>query len=595
MANETNNDAGSPSLLAVARVTAWASGLFSLVVATLILATYFQARARPPLDGPALTHLMTRFREQPDTAGLREEIRALDLLARKAYFTSQWQLRSGTVLLAVGVVLFIASLHVLSRGQRRLPVPAGCPGGENEWEAARRARHLLAGFGGAVLAVSVGLLLWQGLRPVLPPPVPGPEVRTPQSGAAVPVVTAIPAVSATSQPTGVQGAPASLVTRADLLRNWPGFRGPDGNGIAGTTTAPTQWDGASGKNVRWKAKFPKPGFNSPIVWDKQLFLAGADREQRQVYAFDAGCGALVWQADVKAVPGSPAEAPQVTDDTGYAASTMATDGQRVFAIFANGDLVCLDLAGKQLWAKNLGTPQNHYGHSSSLLVTEGRLIVQYDTAEAGRLVALDPQTGKNLWDVFRQVEVCWASPIAVNTGTRTEIILNANPAVTSYDPATGKEWWKAEGMGGEVAPSPAYAAGVAFAVNQYACLMAIDVKNGSVLWKNDSAALPNVASPLATAGFLFLAGSDGEVTCFEATSGKILWTHTFDKGFYASPILVGDRVYLLDMGGVMHIVTAAATFAEVGTASLGEGALCTPAVAGGRIYIRGERFLYCLE
>jgi outer membrane protein assembly factor BamB len=150
-------------------------------------------------------------------------------------------------------------------------------------------------------------------------------------------------------------------------------------------------------------------------------------------------------------------------------------------------------------------------------------------------------------------------------------------------------------MSGEVAPSPAYAAGVAFAVNQYACLLAIDVNTASQLWKNDSLSLPNVASPLATGRHLLIAGSDGEVNCLDPLSGKVLWTHTFDKGFYASPILVGDHVYLLDMAGVMHIFKADTPFQEIAAPALGEGSLATPAFAGGRVYIRGEKFLYCLE
>ena len=145
-----------------------------------------------------------------------------------------------------------------------------------------------------------------------------------------------------------------------------------------------------------------------------------------------------------------------------------------------------------------------------------------------------------------------------------------------------------------MASSPAYADGLAFVANQYARLAAIRTADGSVAWKTEEAELPDVSSPLATPKYLFLATGNGTVTCFEAKSGNVLWKHEFDKAFYASPVLGGENVYLADTGGTVQIVKAAGQFAAVGSAALGERLMCTPALAGGRIYICGEKHLFCI-
>ena len=119
-----------------------------------------------------------------------------------------------------------------------------------------------------------------------------------------------------------------------------------------------------------------------------LDVSGADLEGQEVYCFDRNTGELLWQKPVVGIPGSPEEPPDVSFDTGYAAPTMTTDGIHVFAIFATGDLVCLNFKGERIWALNLGVPQNHYGHSSSLIIYRNLLIIQYDHDGGARLIAM---------------------------------------------------------------------------------------------------------------------------------------------------------------------------------------------------------------
>ena len=294
------------------------------------------------------------------------------------------------------------------------------------------------------------------------------------------------------------------------------------------------------------------------------------------------------------IPGSPERRPQITEDTGYAAPTMTTDGQRVFALFATGDIACLDFEGNRIWTKNLGMPENHYGHASSLITYRDRLLVQFDQNTGGRLLALNTLTGDLVYDQPRDVEISWASPILVNTGSRTELILNSNPFVMSHDPQTGQELWRVRCMQGEIAPSPAYADNMVYAVNDYARLAAMTIGEiPEVAWEYIDD-LSEVSSPLATKDLVIMAASYGTVTCLESKTGERLWTHEFSEEFYSSPILVGDSIYIIDMSGITYVFKAEREFRLISQNVLGESAMTVPAFMPNRIYIRGEKNLFCI-
>jgi outer membrane protein assembly factor BamB len=273
---------------------------------------------------------------------------------------------------------------------------------------------------------------------------------------------------------------------------------------------------------------------------------------------------------------------------------MTTDGRRVFAVFANGDTVCLDLDGERLWARNLGLPDNHYGHSSSLITFQNLLLVQFDQNTGGHLLALDTATGTQVYDSPRDVEISWASPILVDPGGGFQVILNSNPFVMGYDPRTGRELWRVRCMQGEIAPSPAYSDGMVFVVNEYARLAAVRLEPAPELVWEYIDDLSEVSSPLAAGGLVFMAASYGTLTCLDARTGERHWFQDFDEGFYSSPILVGETVYLMDRMGVMHIIEAQAEYRPVARNELGEPAMTIPAFMHGRIYIRGDEHLFCI-
>jgi len=558
--------AARPRLYIIAGRVAVVAAVFAVVLSILLVVNYLQTRSVDPLNSKAIAQLMLQLQQDPDDQALKEQIRALDLLARKAYFTHQWQLRTGTTLLFALVLVSLVAFKYMSSFQSHLPDLIHATPADETWEQKLLARKslVMGGLGLFLLAFVLGILAQNDLD------------RIGMGG---------------DRADGSAGAALDL---DEIRRNWPGFRGPQGIGIAYHTDVPLEWDGATGRNIRWKTAIPLPGYNSPVIWEKKIFLSGADRQNQEAYCLDADSGRILWRHPVDDVPGSPLDRPRPTQDTGYAAPTMAADGQRVFAIFANGDTIGLDREGKRLWAKNLGLPDNHYGHSSSLLTFQDLLLVQFDQNTGGRLLALEASSGNLVYDAPRDVEISWASPILADVEGRPQVILNSNPFVMAYDPRTGRELWRVRCMQGEIAPSPAYSDGMVFAVNEYARLAAIRLGPIPEIAWEDIDDLSEVSSPVAAHGLLFMAASYGTVTCFDAVTGERHWLQEFDEGFYSSPILVGDRVYLMDMAGVTHIFKADAEFQSLGRNELGEAAMTIPAFMHNRIYIRGDKHLYCI-
>ncbi len=570
--------AGDRRLL-IFRVAAGVAGValvYSLVVGCLLAVNYRQLQQSDPLNSTVLDRLRQQYARESDNPELVREIRELDLLARRAYFTGRQQIRVGVRLLVAGLVVLLAALQVLVMLTPGLPRPATCSGIDNPFQVSVAARRCLVGGCALLLAMIVflGLLL-------------------PDAGFSQPKVSGRECGKART-PAGTPPAAELIPSRDELAANWPNFRGLDGNGVTVRKGVLLAWDGRSGKNIRWKTLVAKPGFSSPIVWGDRVFVSGGDRKIRRVFAFAAGDGRLLWQRDVCGIRGSPSTPPEVSGDTGYAAATMATDGKHVFAIFATGDLVAYGVDGREAWGINLGVPDNHYGHSSSLIMYRDLLLVQYDQADRSRLIAIAAGSGKIAWQQNRKAGISWASPLLVDLDGQSLVVLVSSSVVTANSLPDGREVWRVECMGGEVAPSPAHAAGRVFVAADGGTAAAIDARTGRLLWRNDEIDLPDVASPLAVNGILLLATSTGLVEALDSRTGKLLWTREFPGGFYSSPVLVGDNVFLTDRKGVTIVFKAASEYREVSRSELGCPVVTTPAFAGRRMYLRGYRYLYCI-
>jgi outer membrane protein assembly factor BamB len=570
-------------IVSIARGGAVVAGVFCLIVCVLMVTTYIRLRASHPLESTLIQSYVDRLTDAPENESLKKEIRSLDLLARRAFFTGLWQIRVGSYLILGSVAVMLICLKLAAAYGKKPPAPvAAGPSPDESISSTKAFKVILAG---AAAIMAAALLISFLAKSTLENQVEltassGQESAEGEAG------------------TGTRWAEKgdyveNILATESLVTNWPFFRGPGGNGRAAPGAYPLSWDGNTGEGVLWKTEVPLAGFNSPILWEDRVFLSGSEGGTQEVYCFASSTGALLWRRSVENIPGSPAQPPAVSPDTGYAAPSMATDGSRVYAIFPTGDLACFDFEGTRKWAQNLGLPDNHYGHASSLMVYDDLLLVQYDDMSEPKLLALDAETGRVVWKVLREVAASWASPILIYTGRRPELIVNATPFVTSYDPRDGRELWRVECLWGEVGASPAYSSGMVFAANQYAMLAAISLDTKDILWEAYDD-LPDASSPLATEEHLFIGTSYGVVTCFDAKTGQILWIHEFEEGFYSSPILAGDRVYLMDRSGIMHVFEDAPEYRPLGESPLGEPSDSTPAFGRNHIFIRGEKHLFCM-
>jgi outer membrane protein assembly factor BamB len=251
--------------------------------------------------------------------------------------------------------------------------------------------------------------------------------------------------------------------------------------------------------------------------------------------------------------------------------------------------------GKTKWRKNIGVPQSNYGYSSSLLIYENLLLVQFDSNVKISLMGFDLETGDPKWETLRHGRPVWSSPVLAFFGGIPQIVINGNPKVSGYDLSDGKELWAVDCLSGDVAPSVAVNSTMAYAVTDYAKLSAIKPGTVSTVVWEDNAYTPDVSSPVATDNFLFVSTGNGDVACYNSEKGDTLWTHYFQGQFYASPIIADDMVYLLDRSGVMHIVKEKSKFQFVSQDSLGENTDCTPAFSDKKIFIRGKKNLYCIS
>lgn len=590
------------------------SWIFSLLICVLIIANYIQSRHLVPLETDMIDNMIEQLHQDPKNDVLREEIRLLDLLTRKAYFTQQWQIRMGGYLLLAGIAMAIIALQIVI--YQRKPYPK--PGDESRKDLIllqKKSRQWIAGGGVLLVLITfiLALLTHRDLETSF-----NQHVSDLTQGDSVSVISADDSMESEISKDSIQNDVLAKDTANQVIKEevdtvpvedtaeglqfgnvenpddyFANFRGPGGYGLVTQKNIPIDWDGESGTNILWKTKIPLRGFNTPIIWGNKLFLTGADENVRQVYALDKNSGSIHWIYEVKDVEGSPEKSPEVANYTGYAAPSMATNGNLVLAVFANGDLVALDMAGNLAWSRNLGIPENHYGHSSSLICEKDRLFIQYDQRNMAKVMAINTTNGNIIWEVKREVKISWSSPILVNYQGESILILAADPYVIAYAASNGKEKWKAKCISGEVGPSPAYSDGLIYTVNDYSVLSAIRLADGNIKWENEEY-LSDVPSPVAKDQYLIAPTSYGTVACLNAETGSLFWEEDLDNTIYASPMIVEGNVYLVDKTGVTHIFKLSDSFELISKPELGERVVCTPAFSDGRIYIRGFDNVYCI-
>lgn len=390
----------------------------------------------------------------------------------------------------------------------------------------------------------------------------------------------------------------TLATGAD----WPRFRGPNGSG-----TADGPLPEIDPKKPLWKVELGGgKGVGSPIIVAGKLYVqsASADGKARVLVAFDAASGKELWR---KEVPGDKAKAHAKNS---LASGTPACDGSQLYCAWWDGSGVSLaayDLAGKEQWSASLGGYVSQHGPGFSPMVHDGLVFVNVDDDQHAELIAFDAKTGQKKWIAPRKhVRACYTTPfILERPGKGAELILGTTTAVTSYEPATGKvNWeypiaWPKGDMPLRVIGHPVYAGGLLVVYcgdgggSRYMAAIDPEKKTPAKVWdlKKET---PYVPCVLVRGDKLFWIGDKGIATCAEAKTGKALWAErVFTGDVTASPILVGDKILMVSEKGEVAAVKAEKEYEEPVKVSLGEGVFASPAVADGRVYIRGVNTLFC--
>jgi outer membrane protein assembly factor BamB len=561
------------------RLTVLVAAVFVVVVGVAMIAAQLQHKSSDPWKAPALLKLKEQLRAEPKNDALKQQIRELDLKLRQRYFRLLALKASGLWLLLGGAMVLVIAGGQVRRSTRQPPMPQSRPNAAAELAAQTRQSRVAVATCGAVAVVAFGALGFAA------------SSTLPRSAAELDKLFAA---------TEGEAAPATdCASLEELSANWPGFRGFGGSGVAPFTNAPTNWEG---ETALWRTRLDSPGFSSPIVFGGRVFLTSGDATKREVICFDAATGALLWRQAVGGIPGSPAELPEIPDMTSHAPNTAATDGRRVYAMFATGEIVAFTLDGQRVWAKHLGVPKNPYGHATSLAMWRDKVVVLLDQGEPedrlSKLILLDGCTGVVLWEKLRPVGASWASPIVVEAAGKTQIITLALPWVIAYDVANGTELWRAEALEGEVTPSPVFAGGLVFVVSPSARLLAVrpdgsgDVTKSHVAWSVEEY-LPDISSPVSNGELVFTVTSGGLLACFDAKDGKKLWEHDFEAEVHASPSLVGGTVLIVGNKGDVIGAAAGREFKELFRVKLEDEFQASPAFADGKVILRGAKDVWC--
>lgn len=395
----------------------------------------------------------------------------------------------------------------------------------------------------------------------------------------------------------------TAATTVNPATDWPGWRGPTRDGIAAPGQAPPlEWNETN--NILWKAQIPGGGHGSPTVIGDFIYLATADlgKPNQSVLCFDRRTGKLVWQTEVHG--GQPDAGKQ--SNSSAASSTVACDGRRLFINFLNGGAVhtsALDLDGKILWQRKICDFVTHQGFGSSPVLYQSLVLVSADNRGGGVVAGLDQTTGQIVWSVARPKIANYTSPAIVQANGRTQMLLAGCNVITSLDPATGKKLWQIDNSTEECVTTMTSDGVRVFAGGGYPRNHTVSVVadgSGKIAWQNNTRLY--VPSPIVKGGHLFAVLDGGMAVCWKSDTGEELWKERLGGDFFASPVMVGERIYALNVRGKTFVFESTPSkFKILAQNQLGDEAYATPAICGSRIYLRvakrgekREEFLYCV-
>ena len=397
---------------------------------------------------------------------------------------------------------------------------------------------------------------------------------------------------------------------------WPGWRGADGCGVSTEKELPLNWSAASG--VKWKVALPEPGNSTPVVWGERIFITQAVGHERLVICFSRQDGKELWRGGANNVAAEP------THETNpYCSASPATDGERVYAWFGSAGLYCFDVSGKELWHLALGEQRHEWGYSSGPVLHGDLCYLNFGPGPRAALLAVNKITGTVTWrhdpgpvnvtmprnDGFGAkdgVVGSWSIPLLIKAGDREELIMSWPEHVLGYDPRTGKVLWQCAGLNPLVYSSPLFGEGILVAMGGYGgSTLAVrpggsgDVTETHRLWHElrDSG---HIGTGVIREGHLYIQNMSGIVECTELRTGKRIWKERL-KGSgasaesWSSPVLAGDRLYLVNQGSDCFVLRASPEFEVLAHNPLNDGLTnASPAISDGHVFIRTHAHLWCI-
>jgi outer membrane protein assembly factor BamB len=396
----------------------------------------------------------------------------------------------------------------------------------------------------------------------------------------------------------VLAAAVVVMPIAAAAQEWPGFRGPDGQGHAADRAVPLEW--SETRHVTWKTAVPGRGWSSPVVADGKVWLTTAVEDRGvslRLLAFDAESGREAVNVEVFKTRSGGAMHPK----NSRASPTPIVEGGRVYVHFGAEGTAALTTAGEIVWKERFAYESQH-GAGGSPIVHGDLLIVNCDGSDAAFVVALDKHTGKTRWKTGRRqpFDQAYTTPLALRVGDRHQIVSVGAFRAAAYDPETGKEIWRVSyGDGFSNVPRPVAGLGLVYIATGFfqPAILAVrpdgtgDVTKTHVSWSLQRAA-PLTPSPLLVGDELYLVTDAGIATCVDARTGAIVWQQRLNGNFSASPLHAGGRIYFLAEDGVTTVIAPGREFRKLAVNALDGSTLASIAVANGSLYIRSDSHLY---
>ena len=403
---------------------------------------------------------------------------------------------------------------------------------------------------------------------------------------------------------------AISVAMSDLVKaeNWTRFRGSNGQGVSSEKNLPIEWTAA--KNVVWRTKIPGNGWSSPIVYGDHVFLTTATDEGKscRVMCVNRQDGEVTWNKEVHRQ-----ETGAKRNQNSYATPTPVTDGDKVYAVFADGTVVAVDFKGELAWKNSEVKFHSLHGLGASPVLAGDQLIMPFDgnspedrsigwkvAWDQAVVLSLDSATGQVRWKGKRgKSRVGHVSPILMDDGA--QVVTAGGDRVQGHDVKSGERIWSIYSKGEGVTPSPAIGDGVIYTSSGFEqpTIRAIrmggkgDVTETHVAWEQKKG-VPAIPSLLYVSPYLYTITRDNILHCVDASDGTIVWVKRLSGGYWASPVFADGRIYILSDEGVTLVLRPGPKYDEITRNSLNEKCMASMAVSQGHFYIRTAEHLYCI-